>query len=254
MTDNKTQATTSKHTNDATNLTSAQFETHFFDKIKSKLITFGYIHRMEFSLNSADQNQMSIDIINICVRYYGSKLIFNPNYHGDHMSFINDNIVNNCMRDKFGTCIFGEELRTTKCNKFNLYIKWKQCTHGFIMGFITSNVYGKQFNWNGRLGSKINREHSVGILVNKTSKKFSLWSKNVVGNRMFNNLDYCSKNEFKQGDIFILSFNIAENKLMIFHNGSMADQLSLDEYTTIIPAFTLWKKDEEIEIVKYQFY
>ena len=54
---------------------------------------------------------------------------------------------------------------------------------------------------------------------------------------------------FKEGDDFKLSFNFEDKKLIISHNGNIAETLALREHESITPAFTIGAIGEEIHII-----
>ena len=66
-------------------------------------------------------------------------------------------------------------------------------------------------------------------------------------------MNYKSTQNFKSNDIFALSFNFINNTLIIFHNNIKADTVSLHYNRKITPAFSLYGKYTEIEVIKYEF-
>ena len=146
--------------------------------------------------------------------------------------------------------MFGENIQTNQYKKFKIEIKWKKCVGWFMMGFLTDTIEHSIMNWRQCIGENLNRDHSVGIAVEKTKKYFYLYDKYNWYKKLSK---YQSKYKFAENDIIILSFDFILYILTIYHNGNKAAKLSIKNYKQIIPAFTLSDiKNEEIEI-KYEF-
>merc|ERR1712087_842880 len=65
-------------------------------------------------------------------------------------------------------------------------------------------------------------------------------------------LRYWAKHGFREGDVFVLSFHFRRNSLQltIYHNDNEADVLWMDDVgNTMVPAFSLSSKDDELEIL-----
>ena len=117
------------------------------------------------------------------------------------------------------------------------------------MGFITSSIEDSIKNWNHEIGDYDNKQHSMGIYVNKYSKSFRIYWKEDYNRK----LTYISTENYKKNDKFMLSFNFGDDKVTIHHNDTLADTFSLANNKMIIPAFSL-RSQEEIEIIKWKLY
>ena len=113
-------------------------------------------------------------------------------------------------------------MRDTQCKTFNISLKWNKCVFGFYMCYITSKPSQCIKNWNEEIGSKSNRQTSVGIYVHFCSSYFFLFDKDNA----WQQLSYKSPQDFKQGDIFTMSFNFEDKKFIIFHNGKITSPKS----------------------------
>ena len=56
-----------------------------------------------------------------------------------------------------------------------------------------------------------------------------------------------------QSNIFILSFDFRQNKLRLYHNNNIADDIDIKDYNEIIPAFSMYDAGDKLEITKWQF-
>ena len=147
-------------------------------------------------------------------------------------------------------CIFGEEINHKECDMFNIYIQWKTCIRSFFIGYITSTINKSIIDWNQWLGNRSNSTYSNGILINKHYTNFYIWNYK----HYCKELSYKSLDQFKQNDIFILSFNFIQDTVTIYHNIKSKEncaQISLRGCKSIIPAFSLCSKGEEIEIIHF---
>ena len=67
-------------------------------------------------------------------------------------------------------------------------------------------------------------------------------------------MKYRSKENFKIGDKFILSFNFLTDILTIYHNGIKADDISLSGAKSIRPIFCLVDYNAKISIIKWELF
>ena len=232
------------------------------DKIdkKTKYIIFGYIKWIQKQFPNDYSFNIPLEIINIILIFYNRSLSFineiNNKYSPKKLQFVNDRTVKSIQTaGHYVSCIFGEEIYRGNCNKFVLHILWKKCIADFFMGFIfnlpVNDSLNNKFDFNERLSDNDkNINCSVGINVYKRNKCLKLYDKN---NRNVA-LKYRSTKYFGQNDVFILSFDFNLNKLIIHHNGKKADTISINKYQSIIPAFSLDDKNEELEVIKWKFY
>eukprot|EP01083_Nonionella_stella_P247927 859003_1 len=134
--------------------------------------------RQHLQLSKQNVHNIPLDVIDVILLFYCNILNFNQQYHGKSIEIVNDTTIKKI--DKTGayaakdggwnSCIFGEEIRNIKCNKFDIHIKWKQCIGAFFMGFIYSSSSVCSLNpnildCNTLLGMGSNQECSVGIDV-----------------------------------------------------------------------------------------
>ena len=145
------------------------------------------------------------------------------------------------------TVLFGHEISNEYCKQLDLYIKWKVASNAFFMGYFNQSMEYK--NSTDYLGQKLNKFNSVGIEAYKLYNNFTISDE-------YNNsktLNYCAPNDFKENDIFVLSFNFIDKQLLIYHNHNIAEILPL-KHKKIIPAFSLRGYGDQIEIIKYEMF
>ena len=102
------------------------------------------------------------------------------------------------------------------------------------------------------LGQGEIKSTSCGIVIANGYKHFILYDKN----NSYKSLKYRSKNDgFKDDDIFRLTYDFINGKIIIYHNDICADKISFGEYNykSIIPAFSLYTQSTQIEIIKWNF-
>ena len=204
-------------------------------------IVFGYTKTIDIEAKS---QIIPIEIIQIILLYFYDTFKFNIYNHGKGLQFINDQTVRK-INSQTSTCIFGEEITNKKCKGFDLYIQWKVCKESFFMGYITSSLKESIKDSTNWLGHGENKKNSVGIEVYKEYNNFTL-SDSYNDYKMLN---YSALDNFKQGDIFRLSFDFKDMTLVIYHNGFKADTLKL-KTKSLTPAISLRYRNEEIEIIK----
>eukprot|EP00483_Globobulimina_turgida_P013054 UN13078 len=146
--------------------------------------------------------------------YFDAWRKFNPDHHGKGLQIINENRCVKVGGGGYNSCIYGEELRATQCDRFDIKIKWIKKT-SFFFGFITSTIKESIKDWQYSIGRGDNKKYSVGILVNSYFNYFKLCDPT----HEYLALNYKAPNKFKINDIFMLSFNLKENELYIYHNG-----------------------------------
>ena len=94
----------------------------------------------------------------------------------------------------------------------------------------------------------------MGIYVWNDINYFEFYDSNNKYNKSkWTKLKYKSSTNFKNGDIFILSYNFNKNILIIYHNNIKAEIISLKNIKKIIPSFSLYLEDTQIQIIKYEF-
>eukprot|EP01084_Bolivina_argentea_P274429 467768_1 len=219
-----------------------------------KDIVYGYSRTATKSLSIKNQSTPT-DIMDIILLfYYNTWRKFNTDYHGKYLQIIN---TDDCCRCKkinngsgYNTCIYGEELRATKCDRFDITIKFVNKS-SFYMGFITSTVENSIKDWSCCLGRQGNKPYSVGLLINSYFNYFKLSDpKNE-----YLAISYKASKSFQVNDIFMLSFDFTENQCYIYHNSTkIKHTISLAEYGMITVAFSLRDLDAEIEIVDAKYF
>ena len=205
-------------------------------------IVWGYTKNIDITSTS---QIIPMEIIQIVLLYFYDTFKFNIYDHGEGLYFMNSQTVQKLRHSQTSTCIFGEEITSTKCIGFDLYIKWVVCKESFFMGYITSTLDKSITDPTKWLGHGKNKHNSVGIEVYKEYNNFTLSDKYSH----YKMLNYSATDNFKQGDIFRLSFDFQNMELIIYHNGFKADTLTL-ESKALTPAISLRYKYEQIEIVK----
>ena len=191
------------------------------------------------------------DIIYIILFYYFDGYKFDDKYCSlSCMDILDNGTTIKNKNSSWNTCIFGGEISSKQCNKFTIYVKWKKLTSYFYLGYIfdtkISTLKLVQSNGLG-LGEGNHKSYSVGLFTQ--SKQFGLYD---INNRN-TKLNYTAKEQFKSGDIFKLCFDFINDEWSIYHNDIYADKLSLNGCKKIIPAISIFCKDEAIQITKWSF-
>ena len=138
------------------------------------------------------------------------------------------------------------------CNKYTIKYKANYREYGlpnFIFGYVTDKYMIK--NWNQSLGDDNNKNSSVGISAScyyLSSSRFYLFDKN----NKCKELNYKSSTIFKCGDIFNLTFDFVQKKLIIYHNYNFAVDISLNGNKSVIFVVSLKAHDTSIEILNYE--
>eukprot|EP01084_Bolivina_argentea_P110625 197483_1 len=175
-------------------------------------------------------------------------LTFNVGPNDNKWKFSNGNIVEKISSDnKYTTCVIGESINNKMCTQFDFEIKLKTFSYECYIGYITSTINESVKNWNHYLGYGDNKNDSVGFRFYPNGNYINEWRK---GN--FETLNYTASSNFKQGDKVKLSFNFDNKTLSLYHNESRVEILSLNNCKTITPAITMSKKNDKIEIIKYE--
>eukprot|EP01084_Bolivina_argentea_P054610 100146_1 len=215
-----------------------------------KDIVFGYMK----IICKKETHIIPSEICNIILQFYYIRLVFNSQNVGNDLQFYpknNENIVKKITRtDHWSTCVFGEEIDNTMCNKFNIYVKYKKGCGDFMMGYLTSNIENSVINWNCHLGYYTNKFNSVGY---ECHSKLNYFIRHLAGNKK--SLSYKAPNNFKEGDTFQFSFNFRNNKLIIYHNEIKAvTNKLLNKTKQFTFAICMNGIDQQIEITHYEFF
>ena len=184
------------------------------------------------------------------------RMVFNEEYHGNHLLFDRgDTVKISGDNIGFSSCIFGEEVNHEMCSVFNLELEWQTASGrypSFLIGYISSSIQSSIGDWNGNLGYGQNKGHSTGYYVHCGYDYFREYT-----NGTFRSLPYRAPSNFKEGDLFKMSFNFAANELVLHHNGTKAETVSLYNHKKITAAFTLFTfgDDEvcELKVTNYEF-
>eukprot|EP01083_Nonionella_stella_P002397 6929_1 len=196
-----------------------------------------------YSKMMGHRRHVPVEIMQLILFYFYETFKFNVHNHGKGFRFINNQTVEK-ISSETATCIFGEQITSKKCKGFDLYIQWTRCVDSFFMGYITSSLENSIKDSTQFLGHGSNKRHSVGIEVYKEYNNFTLSD----ANHHYHMLRYRARDNFKEGDVFRLSFNFQRKELVIYHNGFTADSLVL-EHKQLTPAISL-RHQEKIEIIK----
>ena len=71
------------------------------------------------------------EIIDIILLYFHIGFTFNKEYHSPNIIFIDDKTIkfsNDSLKARNQTAIFGEEVNSSQCNKYTIFIKWDLLT------------------------------------------------------------------------------------------------------------------------------
>ena len=144
------------------------------------------------------------------------------------------------------TCLYGDIVTNKMCKKYTVY--FKSNASPFLFGYVYISSFNEFKDWNRYLGHGENVSYSVGILAANQYRDFTLFTKDIS-----KILKYESKENFKIGDIYGLSFDFVNDDIQIIHNGVNADKLQLKGRKSIIFAISLQKKNDFIHILKHEF-
>eukprot|EP01084_Bolivina_argentea_P214377 363956_1 len=111
--------------------------------------------------------------------------------------------------DNGSVCLFGNEVNSKMCNKYDIHIK--KTNGGCYIGYVTS------INWT--VITMISMNYSFGV-----------------------------------GEVLLLSFNFAKNCIELQCKGKMIKKMSLNMNKTVLPSFSLYQKNDSLEIVKHELY
>eukprot|EP01084_Bolivina_argentea_P214233 363733_1 len=197
------------------------------------------------------QHDIPLEILHLILLYYYVGYKFYR--YGQDVDFSDKSIKKTIPTPDYSLCVFGETIDCIYSFHhnfiYNLHIKWTTAVHSFYMGYIASSIHNIR-DWNDGVGTRLNKNNSLGILVTKDCKKFKFSHLFSQGNEIISN---DSKSSFKANDIFVLSFNFGNKELIIKHNNVISTKISIENYNKITPAFALFYKNEQIEIIKYEF-
>eukprot|EP01084_Bolivina_argentea_P152385 265836_1 len=216
--------------------------------------TFGFIRRCQKLLpNHIAFYNIPKGIYDISFEYYHIGNIFNEEYDSTRgLKFnINGRSVEKDTGSLFATAIFDNEITSDMCNQYDVHIKWTHKVTDFYMGYI--NISTKEWITKGlskhSIGSYTNAEYSVGCHVYVGCNDFMIYNKDHPQGHCSS----CVDGNFDEGDIFIMSFNFKKDTFVIYWNGKKAHSMSLNGAKMVIPAFSLYRRGEEIEILKTEF-
>lgn len=215
------------------------------------LVVSGFVRAIEESLPNKQQilYQIPDAIFQLVIYFVYGQAIFNQQdyMHGDNLLFIDDNTVRKIDEDwPYSISTFGSAITDEQCNQIELQIKWKNVVYGFFMGFVVSGyMEPKIANYNAKLGDAENKNNSIGIFILKSSENFYLYNQRYLSEKLYPVINA----EFKENDLFILSFNFTEHKIYIRYDDKMVEVETTHTIKQIIPAFALCEIDEEIEVM-----
>eukprot|EP01084_Bolivina_argentea_P265462 449983_1 len=184
--------------------------------------------------------------------------------HGEYLEFIDNKIARkNGENSRWSTFVFGEEIFDTELqliyNKFEIHFKVN--ADSITMGFLKTAPSECSINWNEKLGANENRFDSVGI---SHTKEFLTTGR----------ISYVFYEEYNgrrtSVEEFVLSFDFKEKEMKIYHlfdkesdddrvavsrrnRGWDPKTVSFENCERVIPAFSLYNKGDQIEILKWEF-
>lgn len=195
-----------------------------------------------------------MELIEIIINYLLISMQFYEDKLGDNMEV---DVKNNSVKmsdvvNDWSSIAFGKEPISIKiCNQFRIKFLWKHKTISFFMGFImTSNIETCSFDWNESVGTD---DKSFGILIHSWAKKLDVFTKNMRGIKGFDKESYIASKAFGENQTFQLLFDFVESKVMIFHEDKMTHCINDIELNDIIPAISMYRENEEIQVLEYEF-
>eukprot|EP01084_Bolivina_argentea_P187476 322923_1 len=216
-----------------------------FDELK----VFGYIRMSQKSLPSNVNLFYIIPelIFYLIFDFYHQPFVFGPSLMGNIQIINNTNCKQVRCAKTWDFYAFVDDLRQIHAKKIHLMVKWTKCVRYFMIGWITSSLQQSVKNRAHCLGQGPNADNSFGIYISSHCTNFYLYGQDNKGG---NSLDYSSPNKFKENDQFLLCWDLQHDIFTLHYNGTMAAKLSIQKYQSITPAFCMYYKDEEIEIVQ----
>ena len=141
----------------------------------------------------------------------------------------------------YGTCLFG----TAIADNYQITVKVHDMQRGFMMGYVTAM---SDMNYDDPIGRNENRLYSVGLYALNDENRLELYNKTTgaYGEELNYEYDYV----FDDESVFKMEFNFKLDKLIIYHGTEKGQKISLNGAKLLIPAFTLFDKNDSIEITK----
>ena len=193
--------------------------------------------------------------------FYFNDFKFNRSHHGDYLEFINDTTITTIDgSDSWSTCTFGELISKDLYRAFEISFKWRisqETSRSKIAVGFASNM--NISDWNKRLGYYCfeNNLDSVCIEI-KTSPfgyHYLVYHSDQTTKRLDYNLGGCKK--FDSKDVFMVKFDFATNRMIVYHNEKQVAVLKVDTYEymqQIMPAISMYGEGNIVEVIDCVFH
>ena len=222
---------------------------------KDKLTVYGFIREIQTLLpHNKPHYIIPKELYLVVFEFYHFKIYFNQNLHNISQSilFANDTIARKYIDDEVYThCLINKEISDTICKQFDITIKWTHSTLDFGAGFIT--IDAKEFAAKKSiimLGCNNIQDCSKCVWIEQGIRRLYLYGN---GKFLGDNTEDVAATSFIEGDTFTFSFDFVKDEWRVLHNHIEIQTLSLNGCKRLTPTFTLYEKDEEIEIIDYKY-
>lgn len=178
---------------------------------------------------------------------------FNVKIFGRVLKMDTNMIVRKYTNSGCGTCIFNTPISGHDGSVHSISIKLRSIRRGFMMGFKKAI----STNYDEAIGRSQNKYCSVGIHVSIGGYKLKLYNQNtdLVGK----DLNHEYKYVFYATSTFKMIFDFVNDKMIICHQNLVwdtiesedGDVISLNGCKLLTPAFTLFDKNDCIEIIQW---
>lgn len=198
-------------------------------------------------------DNIPMELIEIIACYLLISMRFYEEKYGGKMEIDaeNDSVKMTDRVVHWSSIVFGTQpISINVCNKFRIKFLWKHKTMSFFMGFIrTKDIANCSFNWDSYIGACT---QSLGILIHSHSTTYDLFTN--IEDYDTQDFEYTSTERFGKYQTFELLFDFVESKITIFHGKKEADTIFNIKLDNIFPAISMYRENEEIQIVEYEFF
>ena len=235
----------------------------------TKSLINGYIRSSQFNLFGDIVNENPYynipGLIHYHIMLFYEAFTWYKEKYGDGLKFISDTEVK--LEKNPGehealwpTCLFGNELSDTVCDKFSISFKIKafgsdpdfeglECCDfyiGYLFGNTNDTIPSSITNWYDQLGqySIKNTSYSWGFYKNEL--KYS------HGETVWHQVENDCESEWKIGDIIRLLFDFKKKKVRVYHNDKQRDCVEM-KGTNLWIGLSFHDNGSQIEMIDYKY-
>ena len=178
-------------------------------------------------------------------------LMFNREYAGQDLEFIDDTTVTKIRSNAGRICAIGESISNELCDIFRIeYLlkdyDFKYCPY---MGFLKLKCADESdVDFDSLPGCLVNKAHMVGMTVS------SVYPHNLAVLNGDIAIGFELEKAAEKGDRFMIEFDFIKSEFYVYHNGKkIQDMIIKVDSLYIIPLLALYFKGEIVEVTKYEF-